>query len=178
MTMGPAPMRRMRWRSVRRGMVGRGISRWRSGRVEGAPGRGRGRGRRRGRGRGGGAGGGGGRGGGRTLGPMVLIKRAYAAPASSDGTRVLVDRLWPRGISKADAHVDEWIKDVAPSDEARKAFGHDPDLWTAFKKQYLAELRQRGSAAREALDRLVALARKKRVTLLNAAKDETHNNAV
>jgi uncharacterized protein YeaO (DUF488 family) len=109
---------------------------------------------------------------------MVLIKRAYEPPASKDGTRILVDRLWPRGIAKATAHIDEWLKDVAPSETIRKAFGHETERWPAFKKDYLAELRARGTPAREALDRLVALARKKRVTLLYAAKDEAHNNAV
>jgi uncharacterized protein YeaO (DUF488 family) len=109
---------------------------------------------------------------------MVLIKRAYEPPASKDGTRILVDRLWPRGVAKATAHIDEWLKDVAPSETIRKAFGHETERWPAFKKDYLAELRARGNPAREALDRLVALARKKRVTLLYGAKDEAHNNAV
>jgi uncharacterized protein YeaO (DUF488 family) len=109
---------------------------------------------------------------------MISIKRAYEPPAPTDGARILVDRLWPRGIAKANAHIDEWLKDVAPSDELRKAFGHDPERWTTFKTDYLAELRARGTPARDALDGLVALARKKRVTLLYAAKDEAHNNAV
>jgi uncharacterized protein YeaO (DUF488 family) len=108
----------------------------------------------------------------------VSIKRAYEPPAAADGARILVDRLWPRGISKANARIDDWFKDVAPSEELRKAFGHDPERWPAFAKDYLAELHARGTPTRAALDRLVALAREKPVTLVYAAKDEAHNNAV
>jgi len=102
------------------------------------------------------------------------IKRVYDAPAKSDGQRILVDRLWPRGLSKEDAKVDVWLKEIAPSTDLRKWFGHDPDKWTEFRKQYLAELEENP----EPLERLRGLARKGTVTLLYAAKDEQHNHAV
>ena len=103
----------------------------------------------------------------------VALKRAYEAASNSDGTRVLVDRLWPRGVTKAKARIDVWLKDVAPSTQLRKWFGHDPDKWTEFQRRYRAELK--GS---EALAELRKLAREGHVTLVYGAKDEEHNDAV
>lgn len=105
---------------------------------------------------------------------MIQIKRAYEKRQSSDGFRVLVDRLWPRGLSKTTLHADQWLKEVAPSTELRKWFNHDPEKWTEFQKRYKAELK--GS---EALAALRAIAKEHdSVTLLYAAHDEVHNNAV
>jgi uncharacterized protein YeaO (DUF488 family) len=101
------------------------------------------------------------------------LKRAYEAPADSDGTRVLVDRLWPRGVSKAKARIDVWLKEVAPSTQLRKWFGHDPEKWPEFQQRYRAELK--GSAALAELRKLV---RQGHVTLVYGAKDEEHNDAV
>ncbi len=108
----------------------------------------------------------------------LKTKRAYEAPARTDGLRVLVNRLWPRGLTKVAAHVDTWLKDVAPSEALRKEFGHDPERWPAFQKGYASELRAAGTPARAALDELVRRARTRDVTLVYAAKDEAHNNAV
>jgi len=105
---------------------------------------------------------------------MLKLKRAYEDPAKSDGHRVLVDRLWPRGVSKEDARLDDWMKDVAPSDELRKWFGHDPEKWDEFRKRYFAEL----DADPEAVAKLAEKAKEGTVTLVYAAKDEEHNNAV
>ena len=105
----------------------------------------------------------------------VLIKRAYDAPSPDDGTRVLIDRLWPRGLAKERAQIDEWLRDVAPSTELRKWYGHDPAKWDEFRRRYQAELKE-GEAAR-ALDQLRELARKGRVTLVFAARDPAYANA-
>lgn len=108
----------------------------------------------------------------------VVLKRIYEAPATSDGYRVLVDRLWPRGVKKEDAFVDEWMKDVAPSPELRKWFSHKPERFDEFRKRYVEEL-TRSPEKVVALERLKDLVREKsRVTLLFAAKDETHNHVV
>ena len=104
----------------------------------------------------------------------IHIKRIYEAPAKDDGYRLLVDRVWPRGISKVDAHLDEWSKDIGPSTELRKWFGHEPPKYAEFKKRYVKELKEQ----REELDRIRGLARKERVCLLYGAKDEEHNQAV
>jgi len=104
----------------------------------------------------------------------IKLKRIYEAPLKSDGTRVLVDRLWPRGVSKEAAHLDLWLKEVAPSTELRKWFGHDPARWREFQQRYRRELGEQG----DALAQLAALARKGRLTLLYGAKDEAHNEAV
>jgi uncharacterized protein YeaO (DUF488 family) len=104
------------------------------------------------------------------------LKRAYEAPAASDGTRVLVDRLWPRGISKEKGKIDLWLKDISPSDALRKRFHGKPEDWAGFVKAYAAELE--GDAQQAAVKELRGLMRKGKVTLLYAAKDETHNNAV
>lgn len=104
----------------------------------------------------------------------IKLKRAYDPPAAADGTRILVDRLWPRGVKKANAAIDEWMKDLAPSTALRKWFGHDPARWPEFRRRYLKELDQHS----EQLDRLRALARQGPVTLVYAAHDEAHNDAV
>ncbi len=107
--------------------------------------------------------------------PVVSIKRAYAQPQESDGFRVLVDRLWPRGTSKAKAHIDAWVKDVAPSKELRTWFAHIPERFPEFAERYVAEL----DANPEGVEQLrQAWAGSARVTLVFAAKDEAHNNAV
>jgi uncharacterized protein YeaO (DUF488 family) len=104
----------------------------------------------------------------------VKLKRAYEAPAVEDGTRILVDRLWPRGIKKADAAIDLWMKDVAPSTGLRQWFGHETDRWQEFRRRYVDELRQKS----DLVDELRALARKGPITLVFAAHDQTHNDAV
>ncbi|HET7301229.1 MAG TPA: DUF488 domain-containing protein [Oleiagrimonas sp.] len=104
----------------------------------------------------------------------IAIKRAYDDPASGDGARVLVDRLWPRGVSKDDAKLDDWNKDVAPSNELRKWFGHDPDKWKEFQKRFTSELDDNEDAWKPLLER----ARKGDLTLIYSARDEDHNNAV
>jgi uncharacterized protein YeaO (DUF488 family) len=106
----------------------------------------------------------------------ISVKRAYEKAAAADGTRILVDRLWPRGIAKAKAKVDLWLKEIAPSDELRKRFHARPEHWAAFKRAYAAELKS--PEAKEAARELRAAIRKGDVTLLYAAKDEEHNNAV
>lgn len=104
----------------------------------------------------------------------VKLKRAYEKPAPADGTRVLVDRLWPRGLSKQAAAIDHWMKELAPSTALRKWFGHDPARWLEFRRRYLAELRQHA----ERLEELKSLSRKGPITLIYAARDELHNEAV
>ena len=106
---------------------------------------------------------------------MFLAKRVYEVATKSDGYRVLVDRLWPRGLTKRNAHVDLWLKEVAPSQALRKWFGHEPEKWTEFQKKYRAELKKE----KEALAALRKLEKERRkVTLLFGAKDENHNQAV
>lgn len=102
----------------------------------------------------------------------LSIKRAYLPPDDGDGQRVLVDRLWPRGLHKDEAALDEWMKDVAPSPDLRKWFGHDPERFAEFSRRYRLELSQN-----PALDALAALAKKGKLTLVYAAHDETHNHA-
>ena len=104
----------------------------------------------------------------------VKLKRVYEEPAKTDGTRILVDRIWPRGLSKEKAHIDLWLKEVAPSNELRKWFGHDPARWPEFRARYRAELKQK--AAQLAILRQ-ALA-KGPATILYGAKDKEHNQAV
>ena len=103
----------------------------------------------------------------------VKLKRAYEPPAVEDGTRILVDRLWPRGIKKADAAFDLWMKDVAPSTGLRQWFGHETDRWQEFRRRYVDELRQKS----DLVDELRALARKGPITLVFGAHDQTHNDA-
>jgi uncharacterized protein YeaO (DUF488 family) len=104
----------------------------------------------------------------------IRIKRVYDPPDPADGVRVLVDRLWPRGLAKAKAQIDLWLKDVAPSDELRHWFNHDPSKWREFRSRYFRELRQHG----DDLSALKKQAGRKRLTLLYAARDEANNNAV
>ncbi len=104
----------------------------------------------------------------------IQLKRAYEPAVAEDGMRILVDRLWPRGLSKADAAVDRWTRDLAPSTQLRRWFGHDPSRWDEFRREYGRELRERG----DLLDEVRSLARRGRVTLLFGARDETHNDAV
>lgn len=104
----------------------------------------------------------------------IKTKRIYEQPDPQDGQRLLVDRLWPRGLSRERARVDQWLKDIAPSDELRQWFGHDPARWQEFRTRYLAEL----EAKRAQLEEIADLARGQTVTLLYAARDEERNNAV
>ena len=105
--------------------------------------------------------------------PKPAIKRVYEPPSKRDGLRVLVDRLWPRGLKKSDAALDHWFKEVGPSTALRQWFGHDPAHWPQFRRRYRAEL-----AKNPALEELRALVNRRRVTLLYGAKDDKHNQAV
>lgn len=110
----------------------------------------------------------------------IRTKRAYEDAARSDGPRILVDRIWPRGVAKEDAGLEVWLKGLAPSTELRKWFDHDPDKWEEFRQRYLKELTasKEGDAA-DALKELQAIVKEhKRITLVFAAKDTEHNNAV
>ena len=107
---------------------------------------------------------------------MIRLKRAYEPAEPSDGYRVLVERLWPRGLRKADAHFDDWLKDVAPSADLRRWFGHDPIRFAEFRARYKRELH--ADPARTALAHLVTRAKRGTITLVYSAHDETHNNAV
>ena len=104
----------------------------------------------------------------------IQIKRVYDEPSAADGTRILIDRLWPRGLSKAKAHVDLWLKDIAPSKPMLKWFGHDPGKCPEFKQRYKDELHQNS----EAVAQLRALMAKAKVTFVYGAKDQEHNDAV
>ena len=105
---------------------------------------------------------------------QIQIKRVYLQASENDGMRILVDRLWPRGLTKEKASVDLWLKEIAPSNGLRKWFVHDPSKWQEFQTRYLAELKANG----EPLARLKQEAVKSPVTLLYGAKDEEHNEAV
>jgi uncharacterized protein YeaO (DUF488 family) len=104
----------------------------------------------------------------------IRLKRAYQPPSADDGTRVLIDRLWPRGLRKADAEIDIWIKEIAPSTELRQWFGHDRARWAEFRRRYKAELSRNMSL----VDDLRSMARRGAVTLVYSARDESHNQAV
>lgn len=104
----------------------------------------------------------------------IKIKRVYETPEPNDGYRVLIDRLWPRGISKEKSAIDEWLKDVAPSTELRKWFNHQPELFPEFKNRYIKELEGQNSA----LNHLKSIAAKQQLTLLYSAKDTQYNQAV
>ena len=105
---------------------------------------------------------------------MIKLKRAYDPVSNTDGTRFLVERLWPRGIKKTDLRIDAWLKDVAPSAELRQWFSHDPKKWTEFQKRYFAELDRHP----EACEPIRSAARHGRVTLIYSSHDTEHNNAV
>ena len=105
---------------------------------------------------------------------MITVKRVYEAPAKSDGFRIIADRLWPRGLSRDKAKVDTWLKDVAPSDDLRKWFGHNPQKWAEFKERYFQELETKGHF----VDSIAQKAARGRVTLLYGAKNREFNNAV
>lgn len=106
--------------------------------------------------------------------PQIQIKRAYEKPLKNDGYRVLVDRLWPRGVVKEEAALDEWAKELAPSSSLRKWYGHDPYLWVPFQRQYRAEL-----SKNKAIDAFIEQHQdKKTITLIYGAKDEEHNHAI
>ena len=106
----------------------------------------------------------------------IALKRVYVEPEPGDGTRVLVDRLWPRGLSKERAHIDLWLKEIAPSNELRKWFGHDPEKFAEFRRRYVAELAS--ETGQEAVAKLRDMARRELFKLLFAAHDTEHNNAV
>jgi len=110
----------------------------------------------------------------KTLATSIKLKRAYEPAAAEDGTRILVDRLWPRGVSKEHAALDQWMKDIAPSTELRKWFGHDPARWDEFRRRYAAELYQNA----ELLTQLRSLARQGPVMLIYSAHDEVHKDAI
>lgn len=105
---------------------------------------------------------------------MIAIKRAYDPPAKTDGARILVERLWPRGVKKEKLKLTGWLKDAAPSTELRKWFSHDPDKWKEFQRRYRAELDKHPEAWQPILD----AARKGKVTLLFSSHDAEHNNVV
>jgi uncharacterized protein YeaO (DUF488 family) len=103
----------------------------------------------------------------------VKLKRAYESPAATDGIRILVDRLWPRGISKQNAALDKWMKEIAPSAQLRKWFGHDPARWDEFRRRYASEVHENAAL----LEQLRSDARCGRITLVYSARDEVHNDA-
>lgn len=105
---------------------------------------------------------------------IIKIKRIYEKPEKSDGYRILVDRLWPRGLTKEKAKVDLWLKNLGPSTELRKWFAHDPAKWLGFKTKYKKELKDK----RDLLDQIIDIKKKKNVSLLYGAKDTEHNEAV
>jgi len=104
----------------------------------------------------------------------LSMKRAYEEPAATDGKRILIDRLWPRGVSKEKAHIDLWMKEIAPSTELRKWFGHDPEKWKEFQTRYKKELDRNA----ELVASIRKMAKAEPVTLVYSAKDEAHNDAV
>ena len=104
----------------------------------------------------------------------IRVKRVYESPSTRDGRRILVDRLWPRGLSKADAKIDYWLKEIAPSTELRKWYGHDPERWSEFKRRYFAELESKPDAVRALLDYICAGT----VTFLYSSKEQRPNNVV
>jgi uncharacterized protein YeaO (DUF488 family) len=104
----------------------------------------------------------------------IRIKRAYDPPSQDDGTRILVDRLWPRGLRKDDARIDLWLREIAPSDDLRKWFNHDPEKWGLFRKRFFTELDKQP----DAIDEIKKTARKGPMTLVYGAREERFNNAV
>lgn len=108
---------------------------------------------------------------------MIVLKRIYEPSSTEDGKRILVDGIWPRGISKDKAQLDKWMKEIAPSTELRKEFNHKPERFEEFKEHYIKEL-QETEEKKVALNQLLELAKEEKVTLLFGAKDEVHNQAV
>ncbi len=106
---------------------------------------------------------------------QITYRRVYEETAPKDGKRVLVDRVWPRGMRKEDAHLDAWLRDVAPSSELRKWYGHEPSRFAEFRRRYLAELRDTGH--RQAVERLRDLAAHDKLMLLTASRDVDHSQA-
>lgn len=106
--------------------------------------------------------------------PTIAIRRVYEAPTAADGVRILVDRIWPRGVSKHAASIDHWMKELAPTTALRRWYGHAPDRWPEFQRRYARELREQG----EQLARIVQLATRGRVTLVYSARDRDRNQAV
>jgi len=104
----------------------------------------------------------------------ICLKRAYEDPATDDGLRYLVDRIWPRGVSKSDAELENWLKDIAPSNQLRKWFNHDRQRWAEFRRRYLSELKQHRDSLRELAEQACA----KRITLVYGARDPEHNQAI
>jgi uncharacterized protein YeaO (DUF488 family) len=104
----------------------------------------------------------------------VKLKRAYESPVPADGSRILIDRLWPRGISKKNAALDQWMKDIAPSTELRKWFGHNPARWDEFRRRYAVEVHKNSVL----LNQLRSVARRGPITLVYSAHDKVHNDAV
>ena len=104
----------------------------------------------------------------------ITIKRVYETPSKEDGKRILIDRLWPRGLTKEKVQIDLWLKEIAPSTELRKWFGHDPSKWTEFKKRYITEIKKNTAVVAQLEEQL----KKGKVTLVYGAKDEQHNDAV
>lgn len=104
----------------------------------------------------------------------IIIKRVYDKLAKEDGKRILIDRLWPRGLTKEKAKIDLWLKDIAPSTELRKWFGHDPAKWTEFKERYVAEIKKNNQVRTQLEEQI----KKGKVTLVYGAKDKVHNDAV
>ena len=104
----------------------------------------------------------------------IIIKRVYDEPSKEDGKRILIDRLWPRGLTKEKAQIDLWLKEISPSTELRKWFGHDPSKWTEFKKRYIVEIKKNTTVRSQLEEQL----KNGKVTLVYGAKDEKHNDAV
>ncbi|HEY7783643.1 MAG TPA: DUF488 domain-containing protein [Pyrinomonadaceae bacterium] len=104
----------------------------------------------------------------------ITIKRAYQQPDRADGVRVLVDRLWPRGLTKEKANIDLWLKDIAPSTQLRKWFGHDPEKWRGFRGRYITELRHKDDLVKFLKEK----ARETKITLIYGARDQKHNEAL
>lgn len=104
----------------------------------------------------------------------IKLKRAYDPPNQDDGIRILVDRLWPRGVKKVNAAINHWMKEIAPSTELRRWFGHDPARWAEFQRRYERELKQH----QQNVDQLRSLAKRGVITLIYAARDQDHNEAV
>jgi len=105
---------------------------------------------------------------------MIRVKRIYESPDEKDGFRILVDRLWPRGLKKSSAHIDKWMKDIAPSTALRKWFNHEPEKWQTFKQRYDEELKNNAAVA----DLLKEINGNKNITFLYSARDEEHNQAI